>query len=285
MPAPRPAFPAAQVECSRDRLQSSPEAQSRHGAPTLTPLVGKDLRQLPPDHLKQLLSLLCPIEEHLAFAGSPWYVWPLHTPQETRYVVFFGSPLHHIPGSAESCIFLFDDTERLIGKWTFSTGWRITILDAQLRHIDEIDSDVVVIESGPLINGADIARQYFAFSGCNLRFIRAEDSNHRQIDNWYSAANHTIGIPPFEETEDQWTKLLGSPSAPDVLSGLLFLGGSHASPDRLGDGIAIELPGQARVAAKMLKSPKIRELVDSHLKSSIAWVREAAAQAVSKREP
>ena len=127
---------------------------------------------------------------------------------EQRYVLVEEAPLIFIPGNSHLRISLFSPDGELINSSGFDTGWRIGLSDIRFIQVKDIKGEVLEVESHPAINGADIARQYYALVGDKMRLIRLEDSARALTPNAYSFPNHTIGDTQTGRSAADWQKSL-----------------------------------------------------------------------------
>ncbi|HYL78716.1 MAG TPA: hypothetical protein VEU96_31285 [Bryobacteraceae bacterium] len=248
---------------------------------TLSQLDGRDFSKQRPsrDELSRLHQLAGSLPKGYIFEPDPWHVWKLMRGGETRYVLLLVESEKAIPGGSSACVQLFDAAEKRIGSWCFQTGWRITPRDAYMEYSSELASDLMVIRTSRFINGRNIDKEYFAFSGDQLRLIRLEDDQGEIVQNDYIYPNYEIGLVPDAKTAVEWIELLKSKNKPDVLSALVFLGGRHiVEPQRN------LLPGPhdsryAELFQHLVSTMSIRELIEVLCKSDDEWIKQAAVLA------
>jgi hypothetical protein len=255
---------------------------SIHGQTTeLDRFVGRDLwtRQLSKKDLRRLTNIVGIVPRGDLREPDPWHVWKTNRSGETRYIVLLGESLAIIPGGSSACIQLFDAAAKRIEGLCFQTGWRITLVDASIEYSDSLASDLVVIHTAPVVNGLNIAREYFAIKNDRIRVVRMENDKGELVQNEYVFPNYEIGVVPTASSADEWERLLGSKDKVDVLSALVFLGGRHVDgPDQdFGPG-----PHESKYAGlfeQLAGSARIGELIQTLGKSDNVWIRQAAALA------
>ncbi len=241
-------------------------------------LDGKDLWNDTVSHsdLSRLEEIVGEVPKGYFAPPIPWRVWRVQNGAEARYIVLLGERESGIPGGSSACIKLFDATGARVKSWSFQTGWRMNLSSASLESSAGFDGDLIVIHIQRLINGRNIAREYFALSHDSLRFVRMEDDNGRAVQNEYVYPNFEIGGIPEANGVDEWLKLLESSDRADVLSALMFLGGRHlAEPERR----LLPDPKESKYAGlfqQLIGDPRIRADVERLRQSDNQWVREAA---------
>lgn len=209
----------------------------------------------------------------------PWRVWKLKSKGSPRYVVLLVESEMIIPGGSTARVVLLDAGGAKINAWSFQLGWRSLLSAASTEYSSQVGGDVIVIKMARLVNGRNIAKEYFAISHDQLRFIRMEDDYGTAVQNEYIYPNYEIGVVPDANGVDDWLKLLESTDRADVLSALMFLGGRHlAEPER-------RLPPDpkeskyAELFQQLAGDPRILAKVERLRQSDNPWVREAAEMA------
>lgn len=255
-----PAIAAGVAICAQTMIPSS--------------LLGRDLWKQPPTkaELAHLQGLVQPIPAGFMRELSPWHIWKLRT----LYVVLLGQNLAMIPGGTSACIQLFDAGLTRIGSWSFQTGWRNLLIDASLESSPQVGADLLVLRTSPVINGRDIAKEYFALGNDRLRVIRLEDSKGAAVQNDYVFPNYEIGVIPSARSVEDWTRLLQSKDKSDVLSALVFLGGRHLDEK---ERMTLPEPHESSYAAlfqQLVDTPSIHDSITELTKSDNPWIREAA---------
>jgi len=186
----------------------------------LDEFVGKDLWSSHYSHSARLRleKLVGEVQKADVMPPSPWRVFRFARREETRYIVVMGEQLIIIPGGTSACIQLFDGSAKKIAGWCFLTGWRNMLQDVSAEFSQSLDAYLVVIRTAHMINGPDVAKQYFAIRKDRLCLIRLEDSDGAARQNEYVFPNYEIGIPPDAESVEEWASLLESKDRTDVLS-------------------------------------------------------------------
>lgn len=184
-----------------------------------------------------------------------------------------------IPGGATARVQLLDDTLKTVSDWSFQAGWRILLEDATFEYSAELGSYLIILHTSPVINGANVAKEYFSVSGDRLRLVRIENDKGRAVQNEYVFPNCEIGIVPEAKTTSQWAALLESADRTDVLSALVFLGGRHlASPERR----FLKEPKEskyARLFRELAENTQVQDLIRQLEMSDNEWIRQAATLA------
>lgn len=209
-----------------------------------------------------------------------WYFWRVTNEHgEARLVLFQGWPLDTIPGGSSARIFVLDGEGRALTQTEFQTGYRITIDDASWLQDSGHGFPCVLVYSGSVINGSDIARQYYAFLDETFALVRLEHSNGKLVRNEYCWPDHTIGPGVPERTPQEWEAALRSPNRAEVLHCLVWLGGKHC--DLLHRDVRQE--GEPRRDAERVLATRgrsgVQSVVEALTRSEDRWVREAAQAA------
>jgi hypothetical protein len=179
-------------------------------------------------------------------------------------VVLLGEPLIIIPGGSSARVQLLDRSGKSIGAWSFQAGWRLDPVDASIGYSKALESNLIVLSTARVINGRDIAKEYFAVDKDRLRLVRLENSKGEGVQNEYVLPNYEIGIVPDAKNVDQFAGLLESSDKADILSALVFLGGSQA------DG------KYATLFQQLMDSPRIHALIERLTASDNEWTAQAA---------
>ncbi len=251
---------------------------------------GLDIRKLSEaeqTRFAAIVSSLIPSQQpHLAFLFKQnWYVWQLQCEGKTRFVLFQGQPISGIPGISQAHVHLFDAFGRVVGQSSFSTGWRIDIDDAAIESKLLAGETVIVVRTSPVINGADIAKQYYAVQNDNLVLIRMEDSQGVALSNDYGAPNHTIGPEVAKRSEWEWMRGLSSSRVTDVLSTLVWIGGDHARPIRNPGNVYREDFDSSTLHVNVCQRADVKQaIVGLASSSSNRWIKEAAQLALKNFE-
>ena len=195
---------------------------------------------------------------------------------EHRYVLVEEQPLVFIPGDSRLQISLFDLDGKLLDSSEFPAGWRIMLSGIKFVHVKDIGGDVLEVESGASINGADVGRQYYALVGDKMRLIRLEDSKRALRPNTYRSPNHTIGFTEVGRSAADWEKALITKDKSEILATLTWLGGWHLNVDEAIPDYWHEDLSEARLAKEVRARPAVKAAVKAMKGSPDAWIREAA---------
>ena len=220
-----------------------------------------------------------------AYQPHPWRSWKTTLNGAARIIRFDRADPIVIPGASQGLVHLFDRAGTELGHWSFSTGWRLLLVNGSLESRPEVSAQVLVVQTGPFLMGRNVARQYFGFSGDRLRFIRMEDDTGAILRNNYNNPNHTLGIVPEAVTLDEWVGLLESHNGVDVLAVLTFIGGVHTKPEDASPSWEHEDISQAEMAQRLQRDVRICDLIARLSEADNDWVREAARLAIAKPPP
>ena len=204
---------------------------------------------------------------------------------EPRYVLVEESPLIMIPGDSRLRTSLFTTDGTLLSSSEFAAGWRIAISGITFIEVNGIKGEVLQVESYPMINGADVAKQYYSLVADEMRLIRLEDSRGLLTPNVYRTPNHTIGFTHIGRSADDWGKALTSSDTAEVLAALTWVGGEHLS---IGEGVpdyAHEYVSEAQLAEVARARSAVKQAVNELEQSDNPWVREAAVAAALTLKP
>jgi hypothetical protein len=171
---------------------------------------------------------------------------------------------------------LFDNSAKRINSWSFQTGWRNMLEGTSFEYSKDLASDLIVLHTSPVINGRNIAKQYFAIGNDRLQFVRMENDKGELIQNEYVFPNYEIGVVPDAKTVDQWASLLESNDTADVLSALVFLGGRHLTEAQRNFPSEPQGSKYAELFQYLIGSTPIRERIERLTNSANGWVRQAA---------
>jgi hypothetical protein len=193
-----------------------------------------------------------------------------------KYVLIEESPLVMIPGGSGLGISLFTTDGKLIDSSEFEAGWRIALTEIRLVSVNDIRGEVLEVDALPFINGANIAKQYYALVGNKMKLIRLEDSKGALFTNYYGAPNHTIGFVQTGRSPDDWQEALVSNDVAEVLATLTWLGGEHLNPREAEPNYMHEDLSEARVVEEVRARPAVKAAVNALKHSQNRWIREAA---------
>jgi hypothetical protein len=158
----------------------------------------------------------------------------------------------------------------------FPNGLANNLDSASFEFSTDLGSDVIVLHMLRFKNGSNVAKEYFAISGDQFRFVRMENDKGEAVQNEYVFPNYEIGLVPAGNTEGEWIEMLQSAEKAKILSALVFLGGRHITEfqRRFTPG-----PAESKYAglfSKLVDSPRIRELITGLSSSHNDWIRQAA---------
>ena len=232
------------------------------------------------NELPDLLELAGKVPKGFVVAPEPWRFWKATGVGQAQYIFLLGESLVLIPGGSSVCVQTFDGSAKRINSWSFQTGWRIALTGASIQYSNEIASDLIAIHTVPIVNGLNIAKEYFAIGGNRLRLIRLENDKGEPVQNEYALPNYEIGVVPEAHTVEEWAGLLESKDKADVLSALVFLGGRHIDVG--------PWPSESKYAGlwrQLTGSRRIRESIELLSRSGSDWIRQAAVSAARGPHP
>ncbi|HEX7334079.1 MAG TPA: hypothetical protein VF290_21415 [Pyrinomonadaceae bacterium] len=198
---------------------------------------------------------------------------------EQKYVLVEMAPLLIIPGNSHLRINVFNPEGNLINSSEFRSGWRIDLGEIRFIHVQGIRGEVLEVESYPVINGADIARQYYALVGDKMRLIRLEDSAQALTPNTYRLPNYTIGVTEVGQSAAVWQEALLSNDVVEALAALTWLGGEHCDVNDREPAHWHEDVSEARLVDEVRRRPAVKAAVKALQNSDNPWVRDAAISA------
>ena len=195
---------------------------------------------------------------------------------QISYALIEESPLLTIPGECGIRVHVFSLEGKLLSNSAFSSGWRITLTEMQLKYMPEIGREALEVSSKPVINGRDVAKQYYALIGEKALLVRLEDSGGQLIRNIYGAPNHTIGFTLTGRSAKDWEKALESNDVAEVLATLTWLGGIHWNPRTPAPEYTHEEMSEARLADDVRSREGVKVAIRRLMQSENTWVRNAA---------
>ena len=247
----------------------------------LLSLQNRDLRELEPLQKTELrlasASLRGATEDQFLFARL-FTALPTNR-GEQRYLLVEESPLVVFPGESRLRTSLFTSEGYLISSSEFGAGWRIALSHIRLVQVSGIEGEVLEVESRQMPNGADVAKQFYALVGDEMRLIRLEDSSGALVQNIYSSPNHTIGFTPIGRSAPEWQDDLKSTDVAKVLAALTWLGGEHLSVNEAEPNYLHEYLSEAQIVEGLRERSSVKQAVNALQLSDNPWVRDAATAA------
>jgi len=209
---------------------------------------------------------------------------------QPRYALIEESPLLSIPGNSGVSIHVFTQDGALIRSSDFETGWRIAVTGIRVVYLPQISRKAVEVRSEPVINGRDVARQFYALVNDDVLLIRLEDKAGHLIRNAYGAPNHTFGFTITGRLANDWENALHSADPAEVLATLTWLSGTHLDPVEPlpvaptgWPDVSHEDISEARLAGDVRTREGVQRQLKALLLSQNLWLRQAAKLA-NKRE-
>jgi hypothetical protein len=221
-----------------------------------------------------------PLPGRRLFCPESWYLWQVTNDcEEGRLVLFQGRPLFMIPGNSSARVFVFDGRGNLLSQSDFLTGYRNTIEDAHWLSDCGHGFPCILVDSHNVINGHDVAAQYYALLEDTVALVRLESSTGEFETTIFSTDHFRIG-PDFPvRTPAQCEVALHSRNRAEVLRTLVWLGGGHY-PDYPGNRMENRKRFEEATRALETRSRQdVRAAVEALTSSEDSWVREAAQRA------
>lgn len=200
---------------------------------------------------------------------------------QTRYILIEESPLLFIPGNSGLRVHVFTLDGSLIRSSGFHTGWRIEITDVRVAYMAQIGRQALEVKSEPVINGGDVAKQFYALVNDDVLLIRLEDKDGHLVRNVYGAPNVTCGFTITDRSVDEWENALKSSDTAEVLATLSWLSGTHWDPRQPAPEYQHEEISEAQIAAAACSSQGVKATLKTLQLSEKPWVREAASLATT----
>ena len=201
---------------------------------------------------------------------------------EPRYVLIEDAPIFSIPGDSRLQMSVFDLNGKLLHLAEFSAGWRIMTTDIAFVQVENF-GEVLEVQSFPVINGADVRKQYYALVEDKMRLIRLEDSKGALVVNGYVSSNHTIGFTELGRSAEDWEKSLITKDEAQSLATLTWLGGYHLDVDQATvPQYWHEDISEARLVKEVRARPGVKKIVNALKDAKNPWLREAASLAAEQ---
>ena len=128
----------------------------------------------------------------------------------------------------------------------------------------------------PVINGRHTGNEYIVVRNDHVQLVRLEDDKGKLVQNSYEYPNSQIGPIPDAISIEDWRALLESSEPSDVLSALVFLGGTHFQRNPFPENIAHESSAQVQRYKGAIGDQQIWALITKLESSDNKWVSEAA---------
>jgi hypothetical protein len=200
--------------------------------------------------------------------------------RQQYYILIEESPLVTIPGGSQLCVHLFSLDGKLLNMQAFEAGWRIGLEEVMMANLLEIDRPVLQVNCKPYINGANVAKQYYALIGKKLRLIRLERDTQELAANYYYASNKIIGPAIHAESVGEVKDSLKSTDNAEVLAYLTWLSAIHLSSANFeNDPIS-----QPNLVNQVKRNIYLKELLFNLEQSENVWIQQAAKLAITNPE-
>ncbi len=250
----------------------------------LDPYVGRDLwsAKLSLADNERLARIIGPVPRGFMLSPWPWHIWKPRPTGVSRFVVVLGETEQIVPGGSSACVYLLDAGLQYIGSWCFQAGWRMGFRRVSFEYSQALDSELLIFEMFPYVNGRDIRKEVFSLKADSLKFIRLEDSRGNAVQNDSVFANYEIGFLPPSQSPQDAVAMLESADKSDVLFALMLLGGRYV-PESERRGLDRMESRHAERFRAWIAVPRIRKLIEELCNSEDVWIRQAAELAA--RDP
>jgi hypothetical protein len=198
------------------------------------------------------------------------------TSGEKRYILVEESPLVMIPDESWLRVHVFDTEGRPLNEQKFSTGNRVVLNSIQVRKIQLINSQALVVQ-GKNVLGGHLLHQYYVLLGNQIVLVYLEMDGMHHSNN-YNHSNLTVG-PQLKRSVDEWEKALHSANDAEVLTALLWLGGHHW------DGQPApydEDKGEAEKVSILSSREQVRKRLFELSQSKNFWIKATTQPIISK---
>ncbi len=194
----------------------------------------------------------------------------LNTKGEKRYVFIEVAPLNMVPGNSSLRVHVFDTAGGLLGVQEFNAGHRRSLTGMRIRKNGLINEEALIANTEYCIGGGHPSSQYYALVGERMELIHLEQDG--ELDrNDYMSSHMTIG-PRVVRSVDEWEKVLSSANSAEILSALVWLGGSHWTdiPSPYDDKV------EAEKAHALRSRGGVRKRLGELSQSDNPWIKTAA---------
>lgn len=179
-----------------------------------------------------------------------------------------------IPGNCGLRIQLFNLQGKHLKSISFNSGWRMDVNDVKVEFIPELNREVIVAQTSRVINGRDVAKQYYGLVNEEIFPIRLENSEGKLIQNIYFASNHTIGQKMSPRLINDWEKNIKSNDIVKILASLVYLGGEHS--DRRFEKLLPKISSEAELVDEVRSNQVIKTTILELSNSENKWLRDSA---------
>jgi hypothetical protein len=229
------------------------------------------------EELAQLLESILAKSKKQSFGFGPYCLARIASQGNARLVLVECQPLMIIPGLSEARVSVFDTEGRLLNSVEFQTGWRITIEGARILQTSPLHVPLVEILSRNVINGRDVARQFYGLVDDDVVLVRLENSEGEIVPNEYDSSNQTIGPTASDRSLSDWENSLMSDNPVDVLRTLVWLGSRHWElEERPSSTKELTPEADARNVNNVRSIERIQNKLKVLIGSDNQWIREAA---------
>lgn len=252
--------------------------ESKAAWQTLLSFENKDLRRLNQENWEQEVKLNKALDVLIGRQiEQPRIISKIsNSKREINYVYILELPMVVIPGNSSLRVFVFNTDGKLLNNLAFPAGYRIELKDIKVVFKLEIGREVIEVESEPVINGRNVAKQYYALIDENVLPVRIEDSKAKSLQNNYISPDHTIGYTIVNRSMEEWAKALESEDAAEVLATLAWINGKHFDANQYVPRYYEEAINEVRVAYEIMSNSRTKATIEKLKQSENKWIRDAA---------
>lgn len=201
-----------------------------------------------------------------------------NTVGENRYILIEEAPLIMIPGNTRLRVHVFDSAGRILNEEEFNAGYRVSLKSIQVRRMEAISSEALVVQGGNVFGGHSLL-QYYVLLGNRISLVYIELDGLFYRNN-YQDGHMTFG-PQVERSVEEWDKALHSSDEAEVLTALLWLGGLHWN----GQPAPYDSDkGEAEKVRALWSRELVRKRVLELEQSGNLWIKGMALSATTERE-
>lgn len=142
-----------------------------------------------------------PFSDHFSRRGIPLAFWQ----QSDGTFVFLERQRITYPVTPSARVTVFREDGRTVSETKFPVGWNIQVETADRILDGDATESIFVLNTRPVFDGADIAKQYYAIIAGVPVLIRLEDSSGNDLKN--GVDKHHIGPEPSEAYSKQAERL------------------------------------------------------------------------------
>lgn len=228
---------------------------------------------------------------------QPWLLASFVSGDST-WVLAEAYPGYAIPDVSGLKLHFFNKTWVRVCSFSFPTGYRFFLNEVKVTHREELECSLVVARTtcaGPFITSpgpkrpafeqGDFQLQYYALINTNLFMVRLEDNKGIVARNHYRWRTPPKGPPVPHRTKEEWLQTLQSTNVVNQLAALVWLTGSHLSPNaERQENCNQESVEDSRHFESVRDDVRTARILKELTTSKNRWVQEYAALGVMKED-